>query len=186
VDQPPDRETLLVVLAQQGRVDAFERLMALHERALLYYIRRQAGDIDRALDVSQETWLAVWKSLPRLRSPEAFRPWLYQVARQRTLLEHRRNAKHQRERKDEITAEDAPAPEAAVEESIDLAELRQTVDRLCPRWREVIVLHYVAELSVEEIALAVGCSAGTVKSRLYYARQELKRLWAGGSDHVPQ
>jgi RNA polymerase sigma-70 factor (ECF subfamily) len=185
MDQPPDRETLLVIQAKQGRVDAFERLMVLHEQALLYYIRRQSGDIDRALDISQETWLAVWKSLPRLRSPETFRAWLYQIARQRTLLDLRRNAKHQRGRKDEITAEDVPAPESAIEESIDLTELRRMVDRLCSRWREVIVLRYVAELSIEEIALAIGCSAGTVKSRLYYARQELKRLLAGGRDHAP-
>ena len=109
--------------------------MALYERALLYYIRRQVGDINRALDISQETWLAVWKSLPRLRSPEAFRPWLYQIARQRTLLDHRRNAKHERGRKDEITAEDTLAPEADVEETIDLNEVRRTVDRLGSRWR---------------------------------------------------
>ena len=185
MDQPPSRETLLVIQAQQGRVDAFEGLMALCERGLLYYIRRQVGDINRALDISQETWLAVWKSLPGLRSPESFRPWLYQIARQRILLDHRRSAKHQRGRKDEITAEDAPAPEAAVEEAIDFNELRRTVDRLCFRWREVIVLRYIAEFSVEEIGLALGCSAGTVKSRLYYARQELKRLLAGGSEYAP-
>ncbi len=183
---PPSRETLLVIQAQQRRMDAFERLMGLYEKALLYYIRRQVGDINRALDISQETWLAVWKSLPRLRSPGSFRPWLYQIAHQRTLLDHRRNAKHQRGRKDEITPEDLPAPEAAVEETIDVAELRLAVDRLCPRFREVIVLHYIAELSVEEIALAIGCSAGTVKSRLYYARRELKQLCIGGNDNARQ
>jgi RNA polymerase sigma-70 factor, ECF subfamily len=185
MDQASKRETFLVIQAQERRMDAFDELMALHEQALLYYIRRQAGDINRALDISQETWLAVWKALPKLRNPETFRPWLYGIARQRTMLNHRRNAKHERGRKDEIAAEDIPAPETAVEESLDLGDLRRTVDQLRSSWREAVVLHHIAGLSVEEIALTIGCSVGTVKSRLYYGRQELKRLLAGGIDHGP-
>ena len=72
-------ERIEVLLAQQGDMEAFRRLVTLYERRLLYYILRFVEDADRALDVLQEVWLSAFRLLPRLDAPEAFRVWLYKI-----------------------------------------------------------------------------------------------------------
>ena len=177
------QQTILVIRAQQRRTDAFERLMALHERPLLYYIRRQLGDADRALDVSQEVWLSVWKTIARLAHPRAFQAWLYQIAHRRIALEYRRRQSHQWQEEQDLAEEDLVAPDAPVDVNVQIGELHGAIDKLFPRLREVVILRYIAQLAVEDVALAIGCPAGTVRSRLYYARKELKRLLEGEHDH---
>ena len=177
------RQTILVIRAQQRRTDAFERLMALHERPLLYYIRRQLGDADRAWDVSQEVWLSVWKSIPRLKDPHAFHAWLYQIAHRRMALEYRRRQAHQWQNEKDIGEEDLVGPDAPVDVNLQVGELHGAIDKLSPRLREVVILRYIAQLTVDDITLAIGCPAGTVRSRLHYARKELKQLLEGEHDH---
>jgi RNA polymerase sigma-70 factor, ECF subfamily len=176
MDQPPNDEMITVLQAQQRCTKAFERLMSLYERPLLYYIRRQVRDINRAQDISQETWLAVWKALPRLKNSRSFRPWLYQIARQRVMLDYRQSTRREFEMCEEIISDVTSDTEADIDSDLQVCDLRRAIDRLAASRREVIILHYVSEFSVEEISAVLGCPVGTVKSRLYHARQELKQV----------
>lgn len=78
-------EQLLVLQTQRKAPGAFDQLVALYDKRLLYYLRRLVGENDRAADVSQEVWLTVFKKIATLRSPAAFRVWLFQIAHNRAI-----------------------------------------------------------------------------------------------------
>lgn len=175
--------TALVIRAQRGLADAFEQLMAAHERPLMYYIGHQLGDMDRALDISQEVWITVWKSIRRLKDARSFRAWLYQIAHRQVLLEYRRERRHDWGRMNEYDDAVLTTCDAPVDMSLLIGDLHDAIDKLPERLREVIILRYIAELTVENVSLVVECPIGTVKSRLYHPRKELKRLIEGNRNH---
>jgi RNA polymerase sigma-70 factor (ECF subfamily) len=86
MDDPRDelertRELLHVVMVQRGEPDAFRWLVDRYEQRLLYFIRRILDDTDGALDVLQEVWMTVFRRIAALKAAEAFRVWLYRIAR---------------------------------------------------------------------------------------------------------
>jgi RNA polymerase sigma-70 factor, ECF subfamily len=168
----PEREWVL--RARRGDVDAFNRLIDLYDRRLLYFILRFVPDGETALDVLQDVWLILFRRLPRLRAPEAFRVWLYQVAHDRVidlLRRRRREAQaHEVLRNGLVDYEDGP------EERLEQVELvHHALDRLSPEHREVLLLRFLEGLSLEETAATLRLPQGTVKSRLHYARLALRR-----------
>jgi RNA polymerase sigma-70 factor (ECF subfamily) len=174
-DNSTDRERLWVRAAQGGDVAAFRSLLDIYDRRLLYFVRRFLPDVNQALDVLQDVWLTVFRRLPALRAPEAFRVWLYQIAHDKVVSVLRR---HRRE--DEVYADlrdrHADAADGDHELTFDRAELvHRALERLSPEHREVLLLRFLEGLSLEDIARAVGCGAGTVKSRLHYAKQALRQ-----------
>ena len=126
-------------------------------------------DVD---DVQQEVWLTVIRRIGRLRSPEAFTIWLYQIARSKALnrLADRRMARilEQADVAEEVA--DEPEPEFSAS---DAARIHDGLARLNPIHREVLVLRFMEDLSYEQIAEVVRCSVGTVRSRLHYAKRAL-------------
>jgi RNA polymerase sigma-70 factor (ECF subfamily) len=167
-------ERLIVLLAQQGDRDAFRRLVDLYDGRLLYFVRRILGGADGALDVLQSVWLEVHRKFAHLRSPDAFRTWLYRVAHDQAVTELRRKTRRP------ILFEEIPAcpPDVAheAEPVFDNAELVHAgLLGLSVDHRRVLTLHFLEGMPVEEIAEVVGCSAGTVKSRLHYAKAALRR-----------
>src|SRR6476620_292820 len=97
-------ETEVCVLrAQDGDADAFRRLVLLYEGRLLYFIRRMVQDADRALDVLQDVWLTDFRRLHSLRSPAAFKTWLYRIAHGKAVDVVRREC-----RESEIAADSEP------------------------------------------------------------------------------
>ena len=163
-------ELIRVVLAQEGYAEAFAWLMQRHERSLLYYLRRFIPDADKALDMHQEVWLAVFRGLPGLRIPQAFRGWLYRLAHDkaaRFIDEEIREAKA----KESIEACGEPAPDLG---ETDAQAVHLALNTLSAPHREVLTLHYLHDLSLEEIAVACRLPVGTVKSRLHYARLALR------------
>jgi RNA polymerase sigma-70 factor (ECF subfamily) len=173
-DTSTDQERLWVRAAQRGDTEAFRRLLDRYDRRLLYFVRRFLPDVHQAFDVMQDVWLTVFRRLPALRAPEAFRVWLYRIAHDRVVSVLRRCR-----REEEVHANwrdhHADATDGGHELTFDSAELvHQALERLSPEHREVLLLRFLEGLSVEDIARAVGCGAGTVKSRLHYARQALR------------
>lgn len=177
-DRAPDRslDELLVLRCHGGDAEAF---VALHERwrgrlhahAAHLLGRRLA---DRADDVCQEAWLGIAKGMATLAEPRHFRAWAYsivtrRVADQRRLL-GRVERSEQARREDEVNPE--PAPSDQGEEQQDL---RRALDSLSSDDRALLRLFYLDELSVAETAVALGVPIGTVKSRLFHARQRLRR-----------
>jgi RNA polymerase sigma-70 factor (ECF subfamily) len=168
-----EQERLCVRAAQRGDTDAFCRLVDSYDRRVLYFILRFLPDAHQALDVLQDVWLTLLRRLPELRAPEAFRVWLYQIAHDKvvTLLRRQRREKQAHEALLNHRREEAGGHELTVEH----AELvHRGLERLSAEHREVLTLRFLEGLSLEEIAEAVRCNLGTVKSRLHYARQALR------------
>ncbi len=163
-----------VIAAQQGDSDALRRLVELYEKRLLFFIRRFTRDADSPLDVLQEVWMTVVRRLHTLRSPAAFKTWVYQIAHDRAidlLRRQRREAEFLAEAEHEAELEDDDATGA-----LENAELvHRALDELSLVHREVLTLRFVEDLSLAEIAEVVGCNLGTAKSRLHYAKQSLQQ-----------
>jgi RNA polymerase sigma-70 factor (ECF subfamily) len=163
---------ICVVRAQSGDRDAFRRLVEIYEQRLLYFIRRFLRDADSPLDVLQEVWLTVFRRIDSLRSPAAFKAWLYQIAHDKAIDLVRRQ---RREHELDVGAE--PEVETPSEsDAFDNAELvHRALEDLSLPHREVLTLRFLEDLEVAEIAEIIRCSVGTAKSRLHYANKALQR-----------
>ena len=167
------QEQLWVLQAQQGDHEAFQSLVNQYDRRLLYFVMRFANRQEQALDVLQEVWVTVFRRLRKLRSPAAFRVWLYQIAHDKVVSLIRQNVReeaiHQQLLEERGNNADEPDPIS------DNAELvHRALGELTAEHREVLVLRFLEDLSLDEIAQLLRCSLGTVKSRLHYAKQAIK------------
>ncbi|MFI9840846.1 RNA polymerase sigma factor [Nonomuraea sp. NPDC051941] len=160
-------DELLVVRAQLGERAALAELVERWQVPVWTYVRRML-DAERADDVSQEVWLAVIRGLPRLREPARFAPWLFTIARRS--VTDRLRSQYAREE----LAGRAVVAEDPVEAVVDRAELVSALSELPVLEREILVLFYLEDLSVEDCAQICRIPAGTVKSRLNRARRLLR------------
>lgn len=160
-------DELLVVRCQLGERDAFADLVRRWRDEVAAYVRRMLGSAD-VDDVTQEVWLAVVRGLPRLRQPDRFAPWLFTIARR--AVANRLRAEYAR-------PEVLDAEPTAEDDSVwvaDRAAVAAGLAGLPVREREVLVLFYLHDLSVDGCAQVCGVPAGTVKSRLSRARRLLR------------
>lgn len=169
-------ERLTVLRAQAGDRDAFHELVNLYQDRLMYYVRRVIPDTHRARDILQDVWLDVFLKLGQLRSPEAFRVWLYRLTRDRA-------ARHIRRKAIEARCNERSSPEVQDIDSWNELRLLENcelvhvaIEKLPVLHREVITLRFLEEMGVKEIAEVVGCNEGTAKSRLHHAKCELRRI----------
>lgn len=173
-DVRPDlRLRLLVLRCQTGDENAFAQLMSEFSGRTLRYLRGMVGEA--ADDVQQELWLGVYRRISTLANPGAFRTWLFRTTRHRALDFLRR---HRRER--ELIAEwpeglfDPGGPVVEHDRSGLTEPMVAALASLPAAQREVLQLRYLDEMSYSEIALVVGCSVGTVRSRIHYAKERLR------------
>lgn len=170
---------LLVLRCQIGDEVAFARLMDQYGDRTLRYLRGLVGEA--AEDVQQEVWLTVYRRIATLARPTAFRTWLFRTTRHRA-LDHLRKEKREHELIDD-------APIATVDVAAECSDspltdsLLDALDRLGAIHREVLQLRYRDDMPYAEIALVMGCSVGTVRSRLHHARQRLQAVVTQGDHH---
>lgn len=168
------QDELLIVRCQQGDRQALEDLVRLYEKRLLYYIRRLVSNEQDAWNILQDTWLKVLRSIDRLKDPRLLTVWLYHITRN-TIMDYRRGkyADILRFQQDDVVP-DFPDDEAPM--SFENAQLvHHALGQLLPPHREVLTLHFLEGLPLEAIAAIINTSIGTVKSRLFYAKQNLKK-----------
>ena len=176
---PQTRETidepLLVLRCQAGDEAAFAQIVQRYHPRVHYYLSKMLGSADRADDASLELWIDVLRSIGGLRDSRAFRSWLYRLARDRAFRTIR-GAKSRPVGTDistievsEETEDDAFSPE-------DAARVHRALDQLSPEHREVMLLRFVESMTYPQIAAVVGCELGTVRSRIHYAKRELRKL----------
>lgn len=174
------RDEWLALRCQLGEPQAFAELVREMERPLLYYATKLLKDEDRAFDVLQEVWLKVLRQIRRLRDPRSLRTWLYRIAHSLVVDRIRKDVSRENIEQERAVS----CPEAEPEPSFrdeDAAAIHRALDQLEARQREVLVLHFLEDLSVAEVAAIVGCPEGTVKSRIYHAKRALKdALMRGG------
>jgi RNA polymerase sigma-70 factor (ECF subfamily) len=168
-------EALWVTEAQAGDADAFVRLQNRHEKPLLYYLRRLVPNAADALDLHQEVWLDAFRGLKSLQVPEAFRAWLYRIAHHKAARFVRDGIREERavESLGEARSEHSE-PDADI--ALDAEALHHALQILPAHHREILILHYLRDLSTQELAAILDCPPGTVKSRLYHARLQLRSI----------
>lgn len=171
----PDRE--LVERARAGERAAFDLLVERYQRRLLRLVLRLLRDQAEAEDVVQETFLRAYRALPRFRGDAAFYTWLYRIA-----LNGARNTILRRRQRAAPAPSQLPAPvrEIGTPESMLLSkQVMQTIDAaleaLPLELRTAIVLREIEGLSYEEIAQIMECPLGTVRSRIFRAREAIAR-----------
>jgi RNA polymerase sigma-70 factor (ECF subfamily) len=170
----------LALRCQSGEAGAFEDLIAVMERPLLYYATSLTGNTDSALDVLQEVWIKVFRGIRKLKDPGSLRSWLYSITHGIAVDRIRGNIS--RERAEESQLEDFQEAEDPSFADEDAAAIHQALSEIGFKHREVLVLHFLEDLSMAEIAKVVGCSEGTVKSRIHYAKRAMKEILSGGND----
>jgi RNA polymerase sigma-70 factor, ECF subfamily len=179
----------LVRAAQEEDMLAFEELIARHRDKIYARAFSMMRNEESALDVSQEAWVKGWQRLKQFQRESSFVTWMTRIVIN-LCLDHLRKQKRLRAESIEQLDEELGGVERQMPvvnpnptEGLERAELRQRIDRalgqLSVEHRTVIVLHEFEELEYKEIAKRMGCSIGTVMSRLFYARRKMAALLAG-------
>jgi RNA polymerase sigma-70 factor (ECF subfamily) len=165
---------LLVLRAQAGHRDAVGLLVQVWQDRLWRYARRQTGSDETANDVLQDAWTDIARGLPALDDPGRFGAWAYRIVTRRCALWVRKQ-RRRREVEREAASMRQPAPniQAAVD---DADSLRVALRQLPSEQQTILELRYVDKFSTDEIAEALDIPSGTVKSRLFHARQHLKDI----------
>jgi RNA polymerase sigma-70 factor (ECF subfamily) len=172
------RDEWLTLRCQSGEAGAFEDLLAVMERPLLYYATKLLGNEEAALDVLQDVWVSVFRNLRRLRDPASLRPWLYRLTHGVAVDRIRVSAS--RERAEEAHSELFPEVAEPSFSQEDADAIHEALDQLELKHREVLVLHFLEDFSIAEIAVVVDCPEGTVKSRIYHAKKAMKEILVRG------
>jgi len=162
----------IVHRCQSGDRRAFEELFEMYQPRLKYYLRRLDTEDARIDDTLQDIWLAVFRKIHKLKDAQVFSVWLYRIARNKVYDGLRRKDRFARlPQEDELPVSGGVEP---VFDANDAAKLHAALNKLKPYHREVLTLCFVGQLSYQSIADVVGCSIGTVRSRIFYAKKSLR------------
>ena len=162
-----------VLHAQAGDRQALGELFESVQRPLYRYLLGLVGRPELAEDVLQDVFVLVHRKLRWLRDPELFRPWLYRIASREAFKALRRERRWSDRSEDVETLVELPAPSPPAASLLD--RLPELAVSLSPASRAVLLLHYVQQLTIEEIAAVLDIPAGTAKSRLAYGLGTLRK-----------
>ena len=173
----------LVTRAMAGREDGFEELVRRYQRPIAAYVYRMVGDYEAALDLTQEVFIKVYNSLQRYRSEFKFSTWIYKIAHNSAVDHLRRSNNREQALVKEFEGEqyDLPfesrrlSPEQESERAERRAEIERVVRQLPSTYRELVQLRHAHDMSYDEIAEVTGLPLGTVKNRLFRAREVLRQ-----------
>jgi len=179
----------LVKLARRGDLKAYDELVKRYQERIYATIYHMTSNHEDANDLAQESFIKAYAALKSFKGGSSFYTWLYRIAVNKTInfLKQRRNKIHLSLNDMDFNAEHDPDLMALISDKtpqrdINLSELQKKLNeallKLSEPHRMVVVLHDVQGVSHEEIAEIVGCNIGTVRSRLFYARQQLQGFLA--------
>ena len=184
-EYPETSDSFLVHLALTGDQEAFEALVSRYKKSLFGLIYHYVGEYHEAHDVLQQVWLQLYLSLATLRQHVQIKPWLFTVARNRSLdvLRRRRllsfsdieagNEEYEAASLDTIP-DTCPTPEELAERHDLQLYIQQAIQALPHKYRSVVLLYYGDQLSFPEIGRALNMPDSTVKSRFYRAKPLLR------------
>ena len=175
----------LIASAIVGREDSFEELVRRYQRPITNYVYRMLNDYDSSLDVTQEVFIKVYNSLRKYSSEYKFSTWLYRIAHNAAIDHLRRNSVNQQsletENSDGAYQLQLESPNPTPEQDRELSEWRleiESVIKCLPGpYRDLIVLRHSRDLSYEEIASVAELPLGTVKNRLFRAREMMREIF---------
>ncbi|HEX4350307.1 MAG TPA: RNA polymerase sigma factor [Verrucomicrobiae bacterium] len=169
-------EQLPVAEARAGEPAAWDALFQRYQLPLYVFVYELLRNEQAGLDVVQETFIAAARHIGGLREDRKFGSWLFGIAHQKCVQRWRKRT--------EVLLDEIPETPGEFEEGPDDLLIRREqeeafmnlVEQLPPPQRAVVLLHYVEDFSIEEIAGITGTQPGTVKSRLHYAKRALRKL----------
>lgn len=171
---------VLVSRAQDGCRESFELLVAYYERRVFNYLRQFVGNTHDAEDLTQDTFVKVYKNLHRFDSKYAFTTWLFTIAK-RTALNFFRGSKTTQELEDNLEAKD-PSPAEKVAQKDSSETFWELTRCLKPKAREALWLRYGEGLSMAEIATVMNLTEVFVRVTLHRARNQLAKRLENQSD----
>ena len=183
----PDVDAPLVERVKLGDVKAFEMLVVKYQRRIERLIGRMVRDVDLVPDIAQETFIRAYRAIPRFRGESAFYTWLYRIAvntAKKALMELKRDplvsesALASRDDDDETSRveselTDGETPDAVLASKQIAAAVNSAIESLSEDLRQAITLREIEGLSYEEIAELMNCPIGTVRSRIFRAREAI-------------
>jgi RNA polymerase sigma-70 factor (ECF subfamily) len=185
--QAPDADAALVARVKQGDVRAFEMLVVKYQRRIERLIGRMVRDSDLVADIAQETFIRAYRALPQFRGESAFYTWLYRIAvntAKKALVDLKRDplvteaALSVGDDEDEtsrrgLEPSDVATPDALLASKEIAAAVNSAIEALSEDLRQAITLREIEGLSYEEIADVMNCPIGTVRSRIFRAREAI-------------
>ena len=182
----PDPDAALVERVKQGDVRAFEMLVVKYQRRIERLIGRMVRDVDLVADIAQETFIRAYRALPQFRAESAFYTWLYRIAvntAKKALVDMKRDpvmtyTAIQGNDDDEtyrggMEPTDGETPEALLASKEIAATVNAAIAALSEDLRQAITLREIEGLSYEEISDVMNCPIGTVRSRIFRAREAI-------------
>lgn len=179
-------EQASIRLAKEGDEQAFEALVTAYERKVYNYALRSTGNEQDAMDITQEVFLRVFRSLSGFKEESSFSTWLYRITFNICIDFSRKNAKRNEnflslngetaDGKELELPDERHAPEAAYDRKELREEIAGAILRLSEQHREVLVMREISGLSYAEIAEVLELEEGTVKSRIARARENLRKI----------
>ena len=179
----------LVKRCQAGEADAFDELVVRYRTRIFGMIYNMVHNEQDAWDLAQDSFVKAWKSMKRFRGQSSFYTWMYRIVMNVTIdwLRKKQIKGAGAEFDDSIQLKEidpasktVPKPDALPYERMQQTEIRAQIDnaisQLTPEHRAVILMKEIENMQYHEIAEALGCSIGTVMSRLFYARKKLQTL----------
>ncbi|MDQ6684301.1 MAG: RNA polymerase sigma factor RpoE [Pseudomonadota bacterium] len=183
----PDTDAALVERVKRGDTKAFEMLVVKYQRRIERLVGRMVRDVDLVPDIAQETFIRAYRAMPQFRGESAFYTWLYRIAvntAKKALLELKRDplitesARASRDDDEDSPRldnelSDAATPDAVLASKQIATAVNFAVEALSEDLRQAITLREVEGLSYEEIAELMNCPIGTVRSRIFRAREAI-------------
>jgi RNA polymerase sigma-70 factor, ECF subfamily len=185
----PDADAPLVERVKRGDVKAFEMLVVKYQRRIERLIGRMVRDVDLVPDIAQETFIRAYRAIPKFRGESAFYTWLYRIAvntakkamgelkRDLLVTESARASKDDEDDapRTENDATDGETPESLLASKQVAATVNSAIDALSDDLRQAITLREIEGLTYEEIAELMNCPIGTVRSRIFRAREAISQ-----------
>jgi RNA polymerase sigma-70 factor (ECF subfamily) len=187
-----EEDLALVQRAQKGELGAYDELVRRYQERIYATVYHMTANHEDAGDLVQDTFIKGYQALASFKGESSFYTWLYRIAVNKAInfLKRRKHRQHMSLNDLDLNAENDPDLLAFVSENtprrdINLAELQEKLNaamlKLSPIHRLVVTLHDIQGMAHEEISKIMDCNVGTVRSRLFYARQQLQ---AHLSDYV--
>ncbi len=182
-----DADAALIERVKQGDKRAFEMLVVKYQRRIERLIGRMVRDVDLVPDIAQETFIRAYRAIPKFRGDSQFYTWLYRIAvntakkalgelkRDPLIVEAARNLGDDGDETSRVENElsDGETPEALLASKEIAATVNAAIDALSEDLRQAITLREIEGLSYEEIAEVMNCPIGTVRSRIFRAREAI-------------
>ncbi len=171
-------DQLPVPQARAGDAAAWDALFRRYQLPLYVYVFELVHDEQASLDIVQETFINAMRHISGLRADDKFGSWLFGIAHQKCVQRWRKQTREESalEEVGAVPPEFVAGPDDLLIRREQEEAFMRSLDQLPPPQRSVLLLHFVEDFSIEQIAEITGAAPGTVKSRLHYAKKTLKKL----------